>query len=59
LIENFDLKAMTEYIYIIEKYPLSDLTSRIGKCAIEVYKYSGNGFQKSILQLAMNVEFAN
>jgi len=50
---------MAENKYTDEKYPLSDLTSEISKNAIEVHKYSVNGFQKVIYQWAMAVEFAN
>ena len=50
---------MTENNYSNEKYPLSDLTSRIIKCAIEVHKYLGNGFQEVIYQRALAIEFAN
>jgi len=49
---------MTENNYTNEKYPLSDLTGRIIKCAIEVHKYLGNGFQEVIYQRALAIEFA-
>ena len=49
---------MTENNYTNEKYPLSDLTGKIIKCAIEVHKYLGNGFQEVINQLALAIEFA-
>lgn len=48
---------MTENNYTNEKYPLSDLTGKIIKCAIEVHKYLGNGFQKVIYQRALAIEF--
>ena len=41
-----------------EKYPLSDLTGKIIKCAIEVHKHLGNGFQEVIYQRALSIEFA-
>jgi GxxExxY protein len=44
--------------YTNEKYPLSDLTGRIIKCAIEVHNHLGNGFQEIIYQRALAVEFA-
>jgi GxxExxY protein len=49
---------MTENSYTNEKYPLSDLTGKIIKCAIEVHKYLGNGFQEVIYQRALAIEFA-
>lgn len=49
---------MTENNYTNEKYPLSDLTSKIIKCAIEVHKHLGNGFQEVIYQRALAIEFA-
>jgi GxxExxY protein len=48
---------MTENLYANEKYPLSDLTGKIIKCAIEVHKYLGNGFQEVIYQRALAIEF--
>jgi len=48
---------MTENNYTNEKYPLSDLTGRIIKCAIEVHKHLGNGFQEVIYQRALAIEF--
>lgn len=48
---------MTENNYTNEKYPLSDLTGKIIKCAIEVHKYLGNGFQEVIYQRALAIEF--
>ena len=44
--------------YTNEKYPLSDLTGRIIKCAIEVHKHLGNGFQEVIYQRALAIEFS-
>lgn len=49
---------MTENNYTNEKYPLSDLTGKIIKCAIEVHKQLGNGFQEVIYQRALAIEFA-
>jgi GxxExxY protein len=48
---------MTEKIYTDDKYPLSDITSEIIKCAIEVHKFLGNGFQEVIYQRALAIEF--
>ncbi len=48
---------MSENLYINEKYPLSDLTGKIIKCAIEVHKHLGNGFQEVIYQRALAIEF--
>lgn len=48
---------MSENKYINEQYPLSDLTRRIIKCAIEVHKHLGNGFQEVIYQRALAIEF--
>ena len=49
---------MTENNYTNEKYPLSDLTGKIIKCAIEVHKQLGNGFQEVIIyQRALAIEF--
>ncbi len=48
---------MTESNYTNEKYPLSDLTGKIIKCAIEVHKHLGNGFQEVIYQRALAIEF--
>ena len=39
------------------KYKYSDLTDKIIKCAIEVHKTIGNGFQELIYQRALAVEF--
>ena len=44
--------------YTNEKYPLSELTGNIIKCALEVHKYLGNGFQEVIYQRALAIEFA-
>lgn len=33
--------------YTNEKYPLPDITGKIIKCAIEVHKHLGNGFQEA------------
>lgn len=49
---------MGESNYINEQYPLSDLTRRIIKCAIEVHKHLGNGFQEVVYQRALAIEFA-
>jgi GxxExxY protein len=49
---------MKENNYTNEKYPLSDLTGKIIKCAIEVHKHLGNGFQEVIYQRALAIEFA-
>jgi len=51
-------KDMTENNYTNEKYPLSDLTGKVIKCAIEVHKLLGNGFQEVIYQRALAIEFA-
>ena len=48
---------MTENNYTNDKYPLSDLTSKVIKCAIEVRKHLGNGFQEVIYQRALGIEF--
>lgn len=48
---------MTENNYTNEKYPLSDLTGKIIKCAIEVHNQLGNGFQEVIYQRALAIEF--
>jgi len=48
---------MSENNYTKEQYPLSDLTGKIIKCAIEVHKYLGNGFQEVIYQRALAIEF--
>jgi GxxExxY protein len=37
-------------------YPLSDLTSKVIGCAIEVHKILGNGFQEVIYQRALAIE---
>jgi GxxExxY protein len=49
---------MTENNFINEKYPLSDLTGKIIKCALEVHKHLGNGFQEVIYQRALAIEFS-
>lgn len=49
---------MAENNYTNENYPLSDLTGKIIKCAIEVHNHLGNGFQEVIYQLALAIEFA-
>ena len=51
------IKKMTENNYINDKYPLSDLTGKVIKCAIEVHKHLGNGFQEVIYQRALAIEF--
>lgn len=48
---------MTKNNYIKEQYPLSDLTGKIIKCALEVHKLLGNGFQEVIYQRALAIEF--
>lgn len=48
---------MTENNYTNEIYPLSDLTGKIIKCAIEVHNLLGNGFQKIIYQRDLAIEF--
>jgi len=48
---------MIENNYTNDKYPLSDLTGKVIKCAIEVHKHLGNGFQKVIYQRALAIEF--
>ena len=45
--------------YTNEKYPLSELTGKIIKCAIEVHQHLGNGFQEVIYQRALPIEFTN
>lgn len=49
---------MKESNYTNENYPLSDLTGKIIKCAIEVHNHLGNGFQEVIYQRALAIEFA-
>lgn len=41
---------------INENYPLSELTSKIIGCAIEVHKFLGNGFQEKIYQRSLAFE---
>lgn len=48
---------MNDNKYTNEKYPLSDLTGKIIKCATEVHNYLGNGFQEVIYQRALAIEF--
>ena len=48
---------MIENNYTNDRYPLSDLTSKVIKCAIEVNKHLGNGFQEVIYQRALAIEF--
>ena len=50
---------MADKSFINEKYPLSDLTGKIIKCAIEVHNHLGNGFQEVIYQMALAIEFSN
>ena len=45
--------------YTNQKYPLSGLTGKIIRCAIEVHQHLGNGFQEVIYQRALAIEFAN
>ena len=42
---------------INEKYPESELTSKIIGCCMEVHKILGNGFQEVISQWALAIEF--
>ncbi|MDP2336962.1 MAG: GxxExxY protein [Bacteroidota bacterium] len=42
---------------IKEEYKYSDITAKILKCAFEVHKYLGNGFQEVIYQRALEEEF--
>lgn len=42
---------------IKEQYKYSEITSKILKCAFEVHKYLGNGFQEVIYQRALEEEF--
>lgn len=44
--------------YISEKYPSSELTGKITKCAMEVHSLLGNGFQEVIYQRAIAIEMA-
>ena len=44
--------------YTNDNYPLSDLTGKIIRCAIEVHNQLGNGFQEVIYQRALAIEFA-
>lgn len=39
-------------------YPESELTGNIIKCAMEVHRYLGNGFQEVIYQRALAIELA-
>ena len=41
---------------INEKYPESELTSRIIGCCMEVHRIPGNGFQEVIYQRALAIE---
>jgi GxxExxY protein len=41
---------------IYDKYPYSELTSRIIGCAMEVHRTLGNGFQEVIYQRALAYE---
>ena len=42
---------------INEKYPGSELTSKIIGCCMEVHRILGNGFQEIIYQRALAIEF--
>ncbi|MGI8599868.1 MAG: GxxExxY protein [Chitinophagaceae bacterium] len=42
---------------INDKYPESELTSRIIGCCMEVHRYLGNGFQEVIYQRVLAIEF--
>ena len=42
---------------IKEQYKYSEITAKILKCAFEVHKYLGNGFQEVIYQRALEEEF--
>jgi GxxExxY protein len=44
--------------YIDPKYPLSEVTGKIIKCAMEVHRILGNGFQEVIYQRALEIEMA-
>jgi GxxExxY protein len=44
--------------YIDPKYPLSEVTGKIIKCAMEVHHILGNGFQEVIYQRALEIEMA-
>ena len=48
---------MSENNYSREQYPLSDLTEKMIKCAIELHKHLGNGFQEVIYQHALAIKF--
>ena len=41
---------------INEKYPESELTSKIIGCAMEVHRQLGNGFQEVVYQRALEIE---
>ncbi len=41
---------------IDERYKYSELTGKIIRCAMEVHKYLGNGFQEVIYQRALEIE---
>ncbi len=41
---------------INDKYPESELTSKIIGCSMEVHKILGNGFQEVIYQRALAIE---
>lgn len=47
----------TESTETKEKYPHSDITEKIIKCAIEVHKTLGPGFMESVYENAMIYEF--
>jgi len=47
----------TESTETKEKYPHSDITEKILKCAIEVHKTLGPGFIESVYENAMTYEF--
>lgn len=48
---------MDSEAYINEKYPLSELTGKIIKCAIEVHNALGNGLPELVYQKALAIEF--
>ena len=50
-------KDMAENNYTTEKYPLTDLTGKIIKCAHNVHKQIGNGFHEIIYKRPLAVEF--
>ena len=49
--------TMATNSYIDVEHPVSDLIGKIIRCAIEVHKLLGNGFQEVIYQRALAIEF--